>query len=89
MADTSAPRAYQKTKKDSPTWHMVDVEFTRRAKHFVPLSVLKGIPAGNVPEYLTAGEVDAIKGLSRLYRDGASGLLFTRVQGWRYLIVEG
>ena len=47
---------------------MVDVEFKSRAKHFVPLSMLKGIPAGDIPEYLTAGDVDAIKGCFRLYR---------------------
>jgi len=41
---------------------MVDVEFRSRAKHFVPLSVLKGIAAGDMPEYLTTGDVDAIKG---------------------------
>ena len=41
---------------------MVDVEFKSRAKHFVPLSVLKGIAAGDTPEYLTTGDVDAIKG---------------------------
>ena len=68
---------------------MVDVEFKSRAKHLVSLSVLKGIPAGDVPEYLTAGDIDAIKGSSRLCRVQASGLLSTRVQGWRYLIVEG
>ena len=41
---------------------MVDVEFKSRAKHFVPLSVLKGIVAGGIPGYLTAEDVDAIKG---------------------------
>ena len=41
---------------------MVDVEFKSRAKHFVPLSVLKGIAAGDTPEYLTTGDIDAIKG---------------------------
>ena len=46
---------------------MVDVEFKSRARHFVPLSVLKRIPAGDIPEYLTAGDVDAIKGRSRSY----------------------
>ena len=48
---------------------MVDVEFKSRAKHFVPLSVLKAIPAGDIPEYLTAEDVDAIKGRFRLYCD--------------------
>ena len=46
---------------------MVDVEFRSRAKHFVPLSVLKGIAAGDIPEYLTTEDVDAIKGHFRLY----------------------
>ena len=41
---------------------MVDVEFKSRAKHLVPLSVLKGIAAGDTPEYLTTGDVNAIKG---------------------------
>ena len=49
---------------------MVDVEFKSRAKHLVPLSVLKSIAAaGDTPEYLTAGDVDAIKGHFHLYRD--------------------
>jgi hypothetical protein len=48
---------------------MVDVEFQNRANHFVPLSVLKGIAAGDAPEYLTTGDVDAIKGHFHLYRD--------------------
>ena len=54
----------QKTKKESPTWHMVDVKFKSRAKHFVSLHVLKGIAGGDmgVPEYLTSEDVDAIKG---------------------------
>lgn len=55
----------QKTKKDSPTWHMVDVEFKSRARHFVPLSVLKSIAAGDkasAPVYLTSEDLDAIKG---------------------------
>ena len=53
----------QKTKKDSPTWYMVDVEFKSRAKHFVPLSVLKNIAVvvGTL-DYLTSEDVDAIKG---------------------------
>jgi hypothetical protein len=48
---------------------MVDVEFKSRAKHFVPLSVLKGIAVGDTPEYLTAGDVDAIKGHFHLCGD--------------------
>lgn len=54
----------QKTKRDAPTWHMVDVEFKSRAKYFVSLSVLKGIAAGDIitPEDLTSEDVDAIKG---------------------------
>jgi len=47
---------------------MVDVKFKSRATHFIPLSVLKGIAAGDTPEYLTAGDVDAIKGHLRLCR---------------------
>jgi len=46
---------------------MVDVEFKSRAKHFVPLAVLKGIAAGDTPEYLSPGDVDVIKGHFRLY----------------------
>ena len=45
---------------------MVDVKFKSRAKHFVPLSVLKGIAAGDVPGCLTSEDVDAIKGYIRL-----------------------
>lgn len=43
---------------------MVDVKFQSRAKHFVPLSVLKGITAENCQEYLTSDDVNAIKGHS-------------------------
>lgn len=48
---------------------MVDVGFQSRTKHFIPLSVLKGFAAGDIPEYLTASDADAIKGRLRLYRD--------------------
>jgi len=47
---------------------MVDIEFKSRAKHFIPLSVLKGIAAGDTPEYLTSGDVNAIKGMALLNR---------------------
>ncbi|KAF9782976.1 DUF55-domain-containing protein [Thelephora terrestris] len=66
--DQSHPYFDTKTKKDSPTWYMVEVEFKSRASHFVPLSVLKGIPAGNVPEYLTTEDVEAIKGMALINR---------------------
>lgn len=52
---------------------MVDVQFNSRAKHFVPLSVLKGIAAGSIPEHLTAGDVDAIKGAVLFVLSQASG----------------
>lgn len=55
-------RHFQKTKKDAPTWYMVDVEFKSRAKHFVPLSVLKSIAVEDTQECLTSEDVDAIKG---------------------------
>ena len=45
---------------------MVDVQFKSRAKHFVPLSVLKSIatatPGADAPGYLTSEDIDAIKG---------------------------
>ena len=58
---------------------MVDVEFQNRANHFVPLSLLKGIAAGDAPEYLTTGDVDAIKGHFHLYRDRFLGLSLIHV----------
>lgn len=45
---------------------MVDVEFKSRARNFIPLSVLKGIAAGDTPDYMTSGDVAAIKGHSHL-----------------------
>lgn len=61
--DVLAPDVIQKSKKESPTWYMVDVEFKSRAQHFVPLSVLKSVAAGEyTPECLTPEDVDAVKG---------------------------
>ena len=43
----------QKTDKENPRWFMVDLTFKSRAKHFVPLALLKRIvefPSDQVPE---------------------------------------
>ncbi len=56
----------QKTDKANPKWYMVDVTFVSRAKHLVPLSLLRTIASStDVPEevsYIGEEGAKAIKG---------------------------
>lgn len=60
----------QKTDKEKPRWFMVDLTFKSRAKHLVPLTLLKQIaesPPDQVPEdisYIGAEGCKAIRGMS-------------------------
>lgn len=65
IALTSNP---QKTDKSDPRWHMVDLQFTTRAKHFVSLALIKRIASGpDIPppdsdyEYIGKDGIRAIK----------------------------
>lgn len=42
--DPKDPHFDPKTKKDAPTWMMVDLKFVEKFKHFVPLSQLREHP---------------------------------------------
>ncbi|KAJ7683016.1 PUA-like domain-containing protein [Mycena rosella] len=65
--DSAHPYYDPKTKQADPKWFMVDLAFGARAKHFVPLALLRFIadaPAAAPPaglEYLGADGVAAIK----------------------------
>ncbi|EPQ58927.1 DUF55-domain-containing protein [Gloeophyllum trabeum ATCC 11539] len=72
--DTSHPYYDPKTDKDNPRWYMVDLAFKSRAKHFVPLSLLRHIAAlpSNTPpssiEYLGEDGVQSIKTMALVTR---------------------
>lgn len=62
----------QKSDKSSPKWFMVDVTFSSRVNHFVPLSLLKHISAGNLPDelaYIGSDGANAIKSKSGTVSD--------------------
>ncbi|KAF7360340.1 Autophagy-related protein [Mycena venus] len=71
---SSHPYFDPKSKQDDPKWFMVDLTFTSRAQHFVPLTLLRFIadsasaspPAGL--EYLGDAGVAAIKGMDLVTR---------------------
>ncbi|KAJ8502495.1 hypothetical protein ONZ45_g11711 [Pleurotus djamor] len=72
--DASHPYYDAKTKQDNPKWYMVDLTFVERAKHFIPLSVLRYI-ADSVPtaldpeiEYIGEDGVEAIKNMDLITR---------------------
>ncbi|KAJ8482727.1 hypothetical protein ONZ45_g14852 [Pleurotus djamor] len=72
--DASHPYYDAKTNKDNPKWYMVDLTFVERAKHFIPLAVLRYI-ADSVPtaldpeiEYIGEDGVEAIKNMDLITR---------------------
>jgi len=72
--DSSHPYYDAKSKEDDPKWFMVDLTFGSRAKHFVPLTLLRFIadsPSASPPaglEYLGDDGVAAIKGMDLVTR---------------------
>ncbi|TRM67495.1 PUA-like domain-containing protein [Schizophyllum amplum] len=71
--DPEHPYYDPKTKQDSPKWFMPDVTFVARAKHLVPLALLRNIAssgdadAAGVP-YIGLEGVEAIKGMALITR---------------------
>ncbi|OBZ70242.1 Thymocyte nuclear protein 1, partial [Grifola frondosa] len=61
-----------KTDQEKPKWYMVDVAFVARAKHFVPLSLLRNIAAAWEPPseiaYIGEEGLKAIKGMALVSR---------------------
>ncbi|EGO02255.1 hypothetical protein SERLA73DRAFT_14257, partial [Serpula lacrymans var. lacrymans S7.3] len=72
--DSSHPYFDPKTKQDDPKWFMVEVTFVARAKHLVPLALLKHIAAlasGEAPsevDYIGADGVKAVKNMALVNR---------------------
>ncbi|CDO73841.1 hypothetical protein BN946_scf185015.g170 [Trametes cinnabarina] len=70
--DSSHPYYDPKTDKENPKWYMVDVTFVRRAPHFVPLSLLRGIATSSEPprevSYIGAEGVKAIQNMALVTR---------------------
>ena len=63
----------QKTEQANPKWFMIDARFVARARHFVPLALLRRIAAGDAAvladggaayAYIGAAGVAAVKGAS-------------------------
>ncbi|KIJ69925.1 hypothetical protein HYDPIDRAFT_104586 [Hydnomerulius pinastri MD-312] len=72
--DSAHPYFDPKTDKDKPKWFMIDATFVSRARHFVPLSLLRYIadlPSSEPPEevgYVGASGVKAIKAMPLVTR---------------------
>ncbi|KAH7887505.1 DUF55-domain-containing protein [Phlebopus sp. FC_14] len=72
--DSSHPYFDAKTDKDKPKWFMVDAAFVSRARHFVPLSLLRfiaGLPSSDPPTeiaYVGENGVKAVKAMQLVTR---------------------
>ncbi|TBU28751.1 PUA-like domain-containing protein [Dichomitus squalens] len=70
--DPSHPYYDAKTDKENPKWYMVEVTFGSRAKHFVPLSLLRNIASSSEPPeevaYIGQDGAKAIKGMALVTR---------------------
>ncbi|KAF9226726.1 DUF55-domain-containing protein [Gyrodon lividus] len=72
--DRAHPYFDEKTDKDNPKWFMVDAKFVSRARHFVPLSLLRYIaddPSSEPPEeigYVTPNGVKSIRAMPLVTR---------------------
>ncbi|KAG7447682.1 DUF55-domain-containing protein [Guyanagaster necrorhizus] len=72
--DPSHPYFDPKSDKEKPKWFMVDLKFTARAQHFVPLSFLRYIGAQSiesVPEnvrYISQSDAEAIRSMDLITR---------------------
>ncbi|KAK4701960.1 hypothetical protein P7C70_g4266, partial [Phenoliferia sp. Uapishka_3] len=69
--DPKHPYYDSKTKKDEPTWFMVDVAFVSRLPHFVPLKLFQALAACAKPPSctdLSQSQLDAIKRMALLNR---------------------
>ncbi|GAA5905450.1 EVE domain-containing protein [Sporobolomyces salmoneus] len=63
--DPKHPYYDPKSKEESPTWFMVDVEFVSRLPHLVPLSLLQhlsklSVPPPSLDSYITPAHLSAI-----------------------------
>ncbi|KAF9000202.1 PUA-like domain-containing protein [Cyathus striatus] len=70
--DASHPYYDPKSKESEPKWFMVDLKFSTRAKHFVPLALLRLIADSSEPpdevEYIGSEGVQAIKSMDLVTR---------------------
>ncbi|KZT29456.1 DUF55-domain-containing protein [Neolentinus lepideus HHB14362 ss-1] len=90
--DPSHPYYDPKTDKDDPKWYMVDLAFKSRAKHFVPLALLRHIhglssaapPAGI--EYLGVSGVKAI-GTMALVTRGRLSVQKVELDTWDAIVL--
>ncbi|VDC04090.1 unnamed protein product [Peniophora sp. CBMAI 1063] len=84
--DPDHPYYDQKTDKDKPTWHMVDLDFDARCKNFVPLALLRGIAAGNAAVgYLSEDGAKAVKEMELV---GRGRLSVQRVEEDAYEVIR-
>ncbi|TFK93634.1 DUF55-domain-containing protein [Polyporus arcularius HHB13444] len=87
--DSTHPYYDAKTDKANPKWYMVDVTFVSRAKHLVPLSLLRTIASStDVPEevsYIGEEGAKAIKGMALVTRGRLS---VQRVEGEAWKVIE-
>ncbi|EIW61404.1 DUF55-domain-containing protein [Trametes versicolor FP-101664 SS1] len=87
--DPAHPYYDAKTDKENPKWYMVDVTFVRRASHFVPLSLLRGIAAASEPPeevaYIGDDGMKAVQGMALVTRGRLS---VQRVEEATWKVVE-
>ncbi|KIK94064.1 hypothetical protein PAXRUDRAFT_143680 [Paxillus rubicundulus Ve08.2h10] len=85
--DSAHPYYDEKADKDNPKWFMVDAEFVCRARHFIPLSLLRYIadlPSSEPPEeigYVGTAGVKAIQAMPLVTR-GRLSVQRVSEEGW-------
>ncbi|EKM59983.1 uncharacterized protein PHACADRAFT_115365 [Phanerochaete carnosa HHB-10118-sp] len=89
--DPSHPYYDQKSDKENPKWYMVDLTFNARAKHFVPLSLLKRIaaspPSGPPPDVEFIGE-DGMKAIKEMALINRGRLSVQYVEQTTWSVIE-
>ncbi|KAJ2935051.1 hypothetical protein H1R20_g2004, partial [Candolleomyces eurysporus] len=69
--DPAHPYYDVKTDQEKPKWFMVDLTFNSRAKHFVPLALLRYISTVSVS---SSAEPDIVEEISYLRRKGVAAI---------------
>ncbi|KAF8843116.1 DUF55-domain-containing protein [Paxillus ammoniavirescens] len=89
--DSAHPYYDEKTDKDNPKWFMIDAEFVCRARHFVPLSLLRYIadlPSSEPPEGIGYVGTDGVKAIQAMPLVTRGRLSVQRVSEGGWGIIE-
>ncbi|KAG6825716.1 hypothetical protein H0H92_002716 [Tricholoma furcatifolium] len=78
----------KKTNKDDPKWFMVDLTFSSRAKHFVPLALLRFLcESSTLPPEVNYIQEDGLKALKDMDLVGRGRLSVQRVQEGAWAVI--